>query len=115
MADERNEMEEDYAPDLLSLLDDEGVEHNFEILDAVEDDEGRRFLALLPQFDEPQKAVDSDGVYYIFEVFEEDGEEQLAEVEDEDLANELAAIFEERFAALEEQFYDEPQPEGDDQ
>lgn len=113
MADERIDLEEDYTPDLLSLLDEEGVEHNFEILDAIEDDEGRRFLALLPQFDDPQTSVESEYTYYIFEVFEEDGEEELAEVEDQELADQLAAVFEERFAALEEQYFDEPQ-DGED-
>jgi len=89
---------DDFAPELISLIDDEGVEYNFEILDAIEMEEGGRFLALLPQTETPQETVEADGMYYIFEVIEEDGEEQLVEVESEEQANELAQIFEERFA-----------------
>ena len=100
MADEEIMLtEEDFEPDILSLLDDEGTQHNFEILDGIETEDGTHYLALLPVFDDPQKNIESDGMYYIFEVFDEDGEEQLQEVEDEALAEELAAIFEERFAS----------------
>ena len=41
--------------------------------------------------------VEADGSYYIFQAFEEDGEQQLAEVEDDELADRLAAEFEKRF------------------
>lgn len=84
--------------DLLTLIDDEGNEHEFEILDAIETEEGC-FYALLPTFAEPGEALDAE-TYYIFEVIEEDGEEQLAEVEDEALLDRLAEIFEARFDEL---------------
>jgi len=97
---------EDFVPELLSLLDDNGVEHNFEILDAIEAEDGKRYLALLPQTETPEETVESDGMYYIFEVVEEDGEELLTEVEDETLASELAVIFEERFAQFDAMLLD---------
>lgn len=84
--------------DLLTLIDDEGNEHEFEILDAIETEEGC-FYALLPTFAEPDNALDAE-TYYIFEVIEENGEEQLAEVEDEALLDKLAEIFEARFDEL---------------
>ncbi len=96
-------MDKEFAPDLITLIDDENVEHNFEILDTIENDKGL-FYALYPVFDEAQDAVADDGEYYIMEVIEEDGEEQLAEVEDDELLDELAEIFEKRF---EELFYEE--------
>ena len=74
-------MNNDFAPDLITLIDDENIEHNFEILDTIENDKGL-FYALYPVFDDAQEAVADDGEYYIMEVIEEDGEEQLAEVED---------------------------------
>ncbi|MBQ4129503.1 MAG: DUF1292 domain-containing protein [Ruminococcus sp.] len=92
-------MSEDFAPDLITLIDDENVEHNFEILDTIENEKGL-FYALYPVFDDAQQAVSDEGEYYIFEVIEEDNEEQLAEIEDEELLDELAQIFEERFEKL---------------
>ena len=84
---------------MITLIDDEGVEHEFEILDEIDNDDGV-FYALLPTFDDPQSELESEGTYYIFEVIEEDGEEQLAEVEDDELLDKLAAIFESRFEEL---------------
>ena len=89
-------MNDDFGADLLTLVDDEGQEHEFEILDVIENDEGC-FYALLPTFEDPQQEVESEGTYYIFEVIEEDGEEQLQEVDDDALLDKLAEIFEERF------------------
>ena len=79
-------MNEDFSPDLLTLVDEDGQEHEFEILDIIENDEGC-FYALLPTFEDPQDQVEADGSYYIFQAFEEDGE----------LADRLAAEFEKRF------------------
>ena len=72
-------MNEDFSADLLTLVDEDGQEHEFEILDIIENDDGC-FYALLPTFDDPQEQVESEGTYYIFQAFEEDGEQQLAEV-----------------------------------
>ena len=85
-------MNDEFGADLITLIDDEGEEHEFAILDVIDNDEGC-FYALLPTFDDPQDEVDSEGTYYIFEAIEEDGEQQLAEVEDEELLDRLAAVF----------------------
>lgn len=92
-------MNNEFAADLITLIDDEGNEHEFEILDVIENDDGC-YYALLPTFDDPEESVESDGTYYIFEAIEEDGEQQLAEVEDEELLDQLAEIFESRFEEL---------------
>lgn len=92
-------MNNEFGADLITLIDDEGVEHEFEILDEIDNDDGV-FYALLPTFDDPHSELESEGTYYIFEVIEEDGEEQLAEVEDDELLDKLAAIFESRFEEL---------------
>ena len=77
-------MSDEYSADLITLIDGDGEEHEFEILDEI-GKRGRRFYALLPTFNSPEESLEAD-TYYIFEVIEEDGEEQLAEVEDEDLS-----------------------------
>ena len=95
-------MNDDFGADLLTLVDEDGQEHEFEILDEIENEEGH-FFALLPTFDDPQEEVESEATYYIFQTIEEDGEEILAEVEDEELLDRLAAEFGERFASFEDE------------
>ena len=46
-------MNNEYGADLITLIDDEGVEHEFEILDEIDNEDGV-FYALLPTFDDPQ-------------------------------------------------------------
>ena len=40
-------MDHEYEADLLTLLDDDGQEHEFEIIDELENDDGH-FFALVP-------------------------------------------------------------------
>ena len=99
-------MENEYKPDLITLIDEDNVEHNFEILDVIENEKGV-FYALYPIFDTADETVEDSGEYYIMEVIEEEGEEQLAEVEDEALLDELSAIFEKHFEELFDDVEDE--------
>ncbi len=93
-------MDNEFAPDLITLIDDEGNEHNFEILDKIENDNGE-YYALYPVFDNPEDSVNDSGEYYIMEVVvNDDGEEELAEIDDEKLLDSLAEIFESRFEEL---------------
>jgi uncharacterized protein YrzB (UPF0473 family) len=96
-------MANEYTPDLITLIGDDGKEIEFEILDIIENDEGK-FYVLYPFFENPEDAVNDSGEYYIFEVTEIDGEEELAEIEDDDKLDRIAAVFEERYN---EEFYDE--------
>lgn len=92
-------MDNAYKPDLITLIDEDNVEHNFEILDTIENEKGV-FYALYPIYDSADETVSDSGEYYIMEVIEEDGEEQLAEVDDDDLLDELSAEFEKHFEEL---------------
>ncbi len=92
-------MNNEYEADLITLLDDENVEHTFEIIDSIEKD-GNVYYALLPVYDDAQDQVEDDGEYYIFQTVEENGEELLLEVEDETLLDELAATFEKHFEEI---------------
>ncbi len=89
-----NEIENEEDDEIITLIDDEGRMSKFEVLDAIETDEGR-FVALLPlaSFD----ADSGIGEYIILQVVDVDGEEELAEIEDEELLEALADVFEERF------------------
>ena len=80
----------------LEKLWSEGEEIEFEILDIIENEEGK-FYVLFPYYENPADAVNDPGEYYIMEVFEKDGEEELAEIEDDEKLDRIAAIFEENY------------------
>lgn len=86
---------EEYNPDLITLTDDDGKEYTFEVLDAIETDESR-YLALLPQYDDPQAMLDDSGELVIVKVAEEDGEEYFCEIEDDDEYETVADAFVDR-------------------
>ncbi len=94
MSDEIKNNEE-YNPDLISLTDDDGKEYNFEVLDAIETDEGR-YLALLPLYDDPKDMLDDSGELVIVKVAEENGEEFFCEIEDDDEYETIADAFVDR-------------------
>lgn len=98
-------MDTGFEADLITLIDDEGQEHEFEIIDELETDDGH-FMALVPTRQDPEDMASDAETYYIFEVIEENGEEQLQELEDDELLDKLADIFETRFN---EAYYDEPE------
>ncbi|MBR2589833.1 MAG: DUF1292 domain-containing protein [Clostridia bacterium] len=93
--DEYNE----YKPDIVTVEDENGKEHTFEIADAIETDEAR-YVALIPVYDEPEDILSGDGELIILEVIEENGNEILAPIEDDALFDEIAGIFEERLEEL---------------
>ncbi len=102
-------MDKEFEADLITLIDEDGKEQQFEILDIIEQDD-KSYYALYPIFESPEEELESDGVYYIFETVDEDGEELLVEVEDEELSQSLAEIFEDHF----ENMYEDEIPEGDE-
>ncbi len=88
-------MDESLPADIVTLIDDEGVEREFEVLDFIENSQGR-FYALMPNFELPDEALNKEETYFIFEIIEEDGEEQLVEVDDDKLLDNLSEEFERR-------------------
>ena len=90
-------MSEEYGNSIVSVLDDEGNEHQFELLDAIETDDGR-YVALLPIYNEAEAAIEGDGELVILEVVDENGEDLLVPIENDDTFEDIASIFEERLA-----------------
>ena len=78
---------------IITLVDDEGVEHEFEVADVLELD-GSEYIALIPAYDEED--VDDDGELVVLKVVAEGVEEYLEAIEDEAEFNKIAAIFMER-------------------
>lgn len=88
-------IDNEFGNDILTLEDDDGVEHTFEVLDAIDNGENR-YMALSPVFDDPQKSLDDSGELVILKVVTVDGQEFLETIEDEDEMDEVADIFMER-------------------
>ncbi len=86
---------EEYNPDIVSLVDDEGKEYNFEVLDAIETDQAR-YLALLPVYEDPKDMLDDSGELVIVKVGEDNGEEYYYEIEDDDEYETIADAFVDR-------------------
>ncbi len=92
-------MSEEYGSDIVSVLDDEGNEHQFELLDAIETDEGR-YVALLPIYSDAESAIEDDGELVILEVVNDEGDDLLVPIENDEVFENIAEIFEERLADL---------------
>lgn len=90
---------EEYTPDIVSIVDEEGKEHIFEELDRIETDTGR-YVALLPLPENPNKITEEDNELIILKVQEEKGETYLCPIEDEEEFNEIGMAFEERLAEM---------------
>lgn len=84
-----------YGPDLVTLLDDEGNEHEFELVDTLEEN-GQRYVALVAAYDDPDEQLQDDGELVVLKAVEENGEEFLESIEDEDTFNRVSNLFMER-------------------
>ena len=100
MRDEiRNENEEYNETNIISVIDEDGVEHTFEELDRIELD-GDEYIALLPQYDKEEEILDSDGELIILKTSYEDDEFYLEPIEDDALFDKLGRMFEERLSDM---------------
>lgn len=86
--------------DIVTVVDDDGTEHLFEEIDRIETDDGKRYVALLPIYDDATEILDDDGDVFILKVIEEKGETYLIQIEDENEFNEIGNIFEDRLIEL---------------
>lgn len=93
-------MADEFNPDIVSVVDEDGIEHIFEELDRIETDSGK-YVALLPVYDDAEDILDDNGELIILKVQEEaDGETFLCPIEDKKEFIEIGKIFEERLSDL---------------
>ncbi len=90
----------DNERDLIALLDEEGQEHTFEVVDTLAVD-GEEYIALVPTFDVPDEVLEDSGELVVLKIKHDEEEEYLEAIEDEEEFNRIADIFMER---LEEYF-----------
>ena len=100
---DKNIPEEEYTPEIVSVIDDDGIEHLFEELDRIETDDGK-YIALIPVIDDEVIDDEDEGIeLIILNVDEEsDGNAILSPIEDPKVFEEIAAIFEERLIDTDE-------------
>jgi len=69
----------DYERNTITLMDEEGVEHEFEVVDSLEDND-TEYLGLIPIFDDPQSSLDDDGELVILKVvYDAEADEEFLE------------------------------------
>lgn len=84
------------AADLYTLVDEDGVEQQFEMLDSMDvgDD---RYYALVPYYDDPTKELEADSELVVLKSeYDESGEETLVTIEDDDEYEKIGNMFLER-------------------
>lgn len=100
--------EKDLNPDIYTLIDEDGVEQTFELLDIMElDDE--RYFALIPYYDDPEAAVEDDGDLIILKSqMDDNNEELMISIDDEEEYQRVGNIFLEKLSNMfEEEIYGE--------
>ena len=89
-------MAEETEGNPITLLDEDGTEHEFQHLASLEYNDST-YVALVPAYEEPEEVLDSDGELVILKVVydEETHEDVLEAIEDENEYDTVAEQFEE--------------------
>lgn len=91
------ENEDENAPLIVSVIDEDGEEHIFEELDTIETDDNE-YVALLPVYDDD--VTDEDGELIILKRNYEGDEIYLEPIEDEDEFMKIGRMFEDRLSDM---------------
>lgn len=90
----------EFNPDIYTLVDEEGVEQVFELLDVMEvgDD---RYFALTPYYDDPEEMLSSDcDIIVLKSQMDENDEELMVSVDDEEEYQRIGNMFLEKLADI---------------
>ena len=82
----------EYGPDLYTLVDEEGKEQTFELLDVMEV-EDQVYYALVPYAEKPEDILEGSDELVVLKMEEVDGEEMLASIEDDDEFERIGQMF----------------------
>ncbi len=104
-------MSEEYGPDYLSLIDEDGREVEVEILDELERN-GTTYYAMVPAGEGAEESEDFGLV--LMKVIQEDGEDVLSTMDTEEEEEEILAAFQDRFFAMEEGEAQDADPDGEE-
>lgn len=90
---------EEHNPDIFTLTDDEGQEHEFEFMDMMKLD-GVLYYALVPYTDDPHAKIEEDTELVVLKVGEENGTEFLSMVDNDEEYNRVGNIFMDRISEM---------------
>ncbi len=91
--------EMEYNPDLYTLVDEEGVEQTFELLDVMEVDDDRYF-ALIPYYENPEDILDDTAELIVLKSqMDENDEELMVSIDDEEEYQRIGQMFLEKLSA----------------
>lgn len=94
MADNFDDMS--MAADLYTLVDEDGVEQQFEMLDTMEVDD-ERYYALVPYYDDPTKEIEADTELVVLKSeYDDNNEETLVSIDDDAEYERIGNMFLER-------------------
>lgn len=86
--------------DLYTLVDEEGEEQVFELMDTYEEDD-RLYYALVPYYDNPEEMAEADTELVVLRSEEdENGEETLATIDDDEEYERIGKIFMDRLSEI---------------
>ena len=80
---------------VITLVDENNVEHEFEIADVLED-AGTYYMALIPVFDTAEDLLDDTGELIVLKVVADGVQEYLEAIEDEMEFNRISKLFMDR-------------------
>lgn len=84
------------AADLYTLVDEDGVEQQFEMLDTMEVDD-ERYYALVPYYDDPTKEIEADTELVVLKSeYDDNNEETLVSIDDDAEYERIGNMFLER-------------------
>ena len=90
------DFDKEMAADLYTLVDEDGVEQQFEMLDTMEVG-GERYYALVPYYDDPTKEIEADTELVVLKSeYTASGDEELVSIDDDDEYERIGNMFLER-------------------
>lgn len=98
MADNFDDMS--MAADLYTLVDEDGVEQQFEMLDVMDVDD-ERYYALVPYYDDPTKEIEADTELVVLKSeYDENNDETLVSIDNDEEYEKIGNMFLERINKL---------------
>ena len=85
----------EYYTGIITLTDEEGVEHEFELVDETDID-NEHYVALIPVYDEAADSLEDPGELIILKAVYEGEDEFFEPIDNEKEFDRIAAVFVER-------------------
>ncbi len=93
-------MAEEYTPEIFTLTDEEGVEHEFELMDIMEEN-GTVYYALVPYTEDPEAMIEEDTELVVLKVgTDENGEDFLATIDNDEEYDRIGKMFIDRISEM---------------